>query len=122
MLNKVFLIGRLVRNNELRATQNGTPVLNNVIAFDIFENSEKKSCYFKIVAFGKIAEHIAKYTDKGTLIEIEGRLSQRNYMKGDEKQIITEITLTDCTFLDSSKNAKKIESSQEELEMEDLPF
>lgn len=78
-LNKVFLIGNLTRDPELRYTQSGTPVCDFGIAVNRFfttSEGEKRQdvCFVEITVWGRTAETCGEYLSKGRLVFIEGRL------------------------------------------------
>ena len=77
-VNKVFLIGNLTRDPELRYTPNGSAVCEFGIAINrVFtSNNERKeeTCFVDVNAWGRQAETCAKYLKKGAPVCIEGRL------------------------------------------------
>ena len=80
--NKVILIGRSVRDPELRYTPNGTAVtsftLANNSSYGSGDNKKESVSYFDCVAWSKAAEIITEYLKKGKQILITGRLNQRH--------------------------------------------
>lgn len=79
--NKVILMGNLTRDPELRQTQSGTSVCRFSIAVNRSYSaqdgsSRDETCFVEIDCFGKTAENIAKYFNKGKPILVEGRLRQ----------------------------------------------
>jgi len=80
MLNKVFLIGRLTRDPEIRFLPSGTQITTFSIAYNrsykVNEEWKEETHYFDIEAFGQLAERVGKQLTKGTLILVEGRLRQ----------------------------------------------
>ena len=77
MLNKVFIMGRLTRDPELRRTQNGTPVTSFSLAVDRdfkSQGGEKETDFIDVVAWRSTAEFVAKYFTKGRMAVVEGRL------------------------------------------------
>lgn len=80
-MNKVFLIGRLVAEPEVRYTQNGTPVANFRIAVSRIRKQEggPDVDYFPIVAWGRLAEIVRDYCGKGRQVAIIGRLQNRSW-------------------------------------------
>jgi single-strand DNA-binding protein len=97
-LNKVMLIGRLVRDPELRYTPNGSSVASFSIANNrtYVTGGEKKEMvsFFNCVAWGKTAEFISQYCKKGNRVGIEGRLQQRSWedQQGNKRSVV-EITV-----------------------------
>jgi single-strand DNA-binding protein len=111
-LNKAMLIGRLTKDPEMRYTPNGTAVTNFSIATNRWSSSgpdgERKEFtdYHNIVAYpiGKrnLAEIVAQYTRKGSLVYIEGRIQTRSWEGQDgQKRRVTEIIANDVQFMDS---------------------
>jgi single-strand DNA-binding protein len=78
MLNKVFLIGRLTRDPEIRFLPSGTQVTTFSIAYNrnykVNDEWKEEPHYFDIEAFGQLAERLGKQLSKGVQILIEGRL------------------------------------------------
>lgn len=103
-LNKVFLIGRLAKDPELKKTPNG----NSVVSFGIATNNvytdkagvkQETTEWHNIVAWGKLAETIASYMRKGSEIFIEGRITTRSYEdKNKQKRFVTEIVADRAQF------------------------
>ena len=80
MLNKIFIMGRLTRDPELRRTQSGTPVTSFSLAVDRdfkSQSGEKETDFIDVVAWRSTAEFVAKYFTKGRMAVVEGRLQMR---------------------------------------------
>lgn len=109
MLNKVFLQGRLVADPELRQTQSQIPVCNFSIAVEQIVGGEKKTDFFKVVAWKKCAEFVQKYFCKGKPILVEGYLSVSEYTdKSGNPRRSVELTAEKIYFVgDSSASAKE---------------
>lgn len=102
-MNKIFLIGRLTRDPELRYTPGGTAVCEFRLAVDRkFKNQkgEKEADFINIVVWNKVAENCAKYLTKGRQTAVEGRLQIRNY-EGDDgiRRQATEVVADNVEFL-----------------------
>ena len=78
-LNSVTLIGRLVKDPELKQTQNGTVICNFSIAVGEKFSGQEHVNYFDIVTFGNNAQNIAKYCTKGTQVCVNGSLKQERW-------------------------------------------
>src|SRR3972149_1097601 len=83
-LNKVFLIGNLTRDPEMRYLPNGTAVATFTVAsnraFTLPSGEKKKdTCYVKVVVWKKLAEIVNQYLAKGRLVFVEGRLQSRSW-------------------------------------------
>lgn len=93
-MNKWVGIGRLVADSELRFTQGkGTPVSTFKLAIDDGYGENKKTDFIPVVLWGKSAENLADYLNKGTLVAVSGKVSTRSYdAKDGNKKYVTEIT------------------------------
>ena len=107
MTNNVVLIGRLVRNIDLKQTNSGKAATNFTLAVNKTYKNEQgvsEADFINCAAFGKQAENMARYLGKGSLIAVEGRISTRSYQAKDGKTVyITEIIASSITFLESKK-------------------
>lgn len=95
-LNKVFLIGNLTRDPEMRALPSGANVATFGIATNRIFNrggkQEKLAEFHNIVAFGRLAEISSQYLTRGKMVFIEGRLQTRNWeAKDGTKRNRTEV-------------------------------
>ncbi|MCU0848338.1 MAG: single-stranded DNA-binding protein [Spirochaetes bacterium] len=134
-LNKVILIGRMVRDPELRYTQNGSAVSSFSLANNrtYTASGEKKEIvsFFDCVAWGKTGEVIVQYCKKGHRIGIEGRLQSRNWedQNGNKRKTV-EIVIDNFQFLtpkDSHGESVEVPHPTQEPESnpysdEDIPF
>lgn len=106
MFNNVMLIGRITKNIELRYTQSNRACANFSIAVNRpYKNGEERQADFiNIVAWGNLAENLNKYTSKGSLVGVEGRLQTRTYEATDgKKRTITEVLASNIQFLDKKE-------------------
>ena len=92
-MNKWIGIGRLVADAELKFTQGkGTPVSTFKLAIDDGYGENKKTDFIPVVLWGKSAENLADYLNKGTLVAVSGKVSTRSYDAQDgTKRYVTEI-------------------------------
>ena len=108
MLNKVFVMGRLTRDPELRRTQSGTAVASFSLAVDRdykSQSGEKETDFFDVVAWRTTAEFVAKYFTKGRMAVVEGRLQVRQWQDKDgNNRRSTEIIAENIYFGDSKKD------------------
>lgn len=104
-MNKVFLIGRLTRDPELRYTSSNIAVATFSIAVDRnFSNAagEREADFINIVVWRKQAENVKNYMHKGSQIAIDGRIQTRSYDDTDgKKRYVTEVVADNVQFLDS---------------------
>lgn len=129
-INKVILVGT-VGNKDIRYSADGNPIANLSLATseswkDKSGEKVEKTEWHKIVAFGKLAEIVEKYVDKGSKLYVEGKLQTRSYEQEGVKKYTTEIVINEIQMLDS-KPVQKSEASTKnehkaELDLEDIPF
>ena len=104
-LNKVLLIGNLGKDPELRYTPDGLAILKFSIATseyfnDKSGNKSEKTTWHNIVLFGKMAQNLANYLNKGKQVFVEGRINNRSYDDKDgNKKYISEIIATNIVLL-----------------------
>lgn len=105
-MNKVFLIGRLTKDVELRVTQTGKPVASFSIAVDK-RNRNDGADFFECVAWNGTAEAMERYVHKGSKVSIVGRLQTRNFTNRDGVKVyVTEVVAEEVEFLDPRKAAE----------------
>lgn len=104
-INRVYLIGRLTRDPELRYTQGGTSIANFSVAnnrtYTVQNERKEQVSYFNCVAWGKPGEVIAQYVKKGQRIALEGRLQQRSWQdQSGQKRNTIEVVVENFQFID----------------------
>lgn len=118
MYNKVFLIGRLVRDPESRTTASGISVTRFTIAVDRVrarEGVEQVTDFLRIVTWRRLAEICAQYLNKGRLVAVEGRLQVDSYEKDGERRYSTEIVADNMQILDRNRDGEHVGSPAEEM-------
>lgn len=80
-MNKIILIGRWTEQPELRYTPNGTAVMKCTIAVkrDRKVEGQPEADFITIIAWQKLAEAVAKHTDKGFQVAVTGKFQIRSY-------------------------------------------
>lgn len=145
-LNKVFLIGNLTRDPELKALPSGNKVASLGLATnrtykDKDGNRQETTEYHNIVVFGRTAETVSQYMKKGSQIYLEGRLQTRSWDgKDGEKKYRTEVVADTIQFgnrptgsgsptktgdkdaVPSGGPSETIEYPSEEINPDDIPF
>lgn len=138
-LNKVFVLGNLTADPEIKTLPSGQSVANFRIATNrVFYNKEKEKQeqveFHNIVAFGRTAEIIQQYLQKGSMLLIEGRIQTRSWedSTGTKKyrtEIITERMQmgprrTQPTVFNNKEEApaKKEKEEKEEDIKEEIPI
>ncbi|OGN87399.1 MAG: hypothetical protein A2X23_03475 [Chloroflexi bacterium GWC2_73_18] len=105
-LNKCMIIGNLGRDPEMRYTPSGQPVTQFTVAVNRnYKNQagewQEETEWFRIVAWGPLAERTAEYLRKGRKVYVEGRLQTRQWEGQDgQKRYTTELIANTVTSLD----------------------
>lgn len=110
MLNKIILIGRLVRDPDLKYTGQGTPVCNFTLAVERSysnKDGDRDVDFIDIVTWRNQAETCAKHLGKGRLVAVDGSLQIRKNKKGDRTYINPEVQARDVRFLDWPNDSKE---------------
>ncbi|WP_409346794.1 single-stranded DNA-binding protein [Paenibacillus sp. MBLB4367] len=117
MLNRVILIGRLVRDPELRYTPGGIATCTFTLAVDrpyTSDDRDKQADFIPIVVWRQQAEHCANYLRKGRLAAVEGRMQVRNYdHKKGHKVYVTEVIADNVRFLESAGSGQQREPQEQ---------
>jgi len=120
-MNKVILIGRLTKDPELRHTQSENAVAAFTLAVDRAYGKDAGADFIPCVAWKQAAETITRYTRKGNLLAVVGRMQFRKYNKKDGTEVkVCEVIVDDFQFLGSNdKNQAPVDVYPDD---EDLPF
>lgn len=109
MLNVVAIMGRLAADPQLKTTTSGKSVASFRIANDSgYKNADGSSQtnWLDVVAWGKTAEFVCKYFQKGSLIALDGRLQSRTYQdKNGQNRTAVEIVAQNANFAGSKESA-----------------
>ena len=106
MLNKIFLMGRLTRDPELRRTKSGTAVTSFSLAVDRDfkgQSGEKETDFIDCVAWRNTAEFVSSYFTKGRMAVVEGRLQVRDCTDRDGNKRRTAEVIADNVYFGDSK-------------------
>lgn len=113
MLNQLVVVGRLVKDPELRKTENGKNVTNITLAVPrSYKNSngEYETDYIDCVLWSNVAETTTEYCHKGDLLGIKGRVQSRMVQTEEEKlRHLTEVVGERVTFLSSAHKPQTVE-------------
>ena len=114
MLNHVSIMGRLARDPELRTTTSGKSVVSFTIATDRNRkdaNGQNQTDWIQMTAWGKTAEFICKYFQKGSMIAIDGRLQSKTYQdKNGNNRTDMEVVVEEVNFV-GAKSASNADSN-----------
>lgn len=137
MLNVIVVMGRLVRDPELRRTNSGTAVTSFTLAVDRDfkgQDGERETDFIDVVAWKATAEMAAKFFTKGRMAAVKGRLQLRDWTdKNGVKRRTAEIIADTVFFADRRPDASArggvdvpgdfVELDEDEAEADgDLPF
>lgn len=117
-LNKVFLIGNLTRDPELRYVPSGTAVASFGLATNrTYKTSsgetKKDTCFVKVVAWGRTAEVCGEYLSKGSPVFVEGRLQYRAWdSPNGEKRNTLEVQAERIQFIGRTEKAGGAQAGQ----------
>ena len=136
MINRLVLVGRLTRDPELRKTNSGNSVCSFSVAVDNRQKNPdgtRSASFIPCVAFSQSADSMSKFTRKGSLVGIEGRLNQRSYQRQDgTKASVLEVLCDSVQFLepkaaiavengDTPNDVSQVENEGKNLDSLDLP-
>lgn len=115
-MNKVFLIGRLTRDPELRYTGNNTAVASFSLAVNrnfTNQSGEREADFINIVVWRKQAENVKNYLSQGSQVAIDGRIQTRSYDDNNgQKRYITEVIADNVEFLGTKGSNSMTQSNQ----------
>lgn len=108
-MNKVFLLGRLGKDPELRKTGNGNSVCSFSLATskkwkDKDGTKQEKTEWHRVVVWGPSADNCSKYLSKGSQVLVDGEIRYSDYDDKDGvKKYVTDINANHVQFLDTKK-------------------
>lgn len=141
MINNVTLVGRLVRDPELRYTPSNQAVATFSLAVNRnfkSQNGEREADFINCVIWRQQAENLANWAKKGALIGITGRIQTRNYENQQGQRVyVTEVVAENFQLLESQKERgnqpqvnsqpnfgrnEQMQSNPMDISDDDLPF
>jgi single-strand DNA-binding protein len=123
-LNQVSIIGRAVKDVELRTTHNG----KNIATISVASNAQgERTNFFDVIVFDKLAEIASKYVKKGKQIAVSGNLQQRSWEdKSGNKRYTVEIIGRTMQLLgknESQSNDVVLEDIDDKpIDLSQIPF
>lgn len=131
-MNVVVLSGRLTKDPEVRATASGTTVTNFSIAVDrrFKREGQPEVDFFNCTAFGKTADAIGKFFNKGRMIVISGSLQNDSYTNKEGRKVTaTSVLIEGFSFVDRTEKPEKPAEPQgpwmdipDDVDDAELPF
>ena len=104
MINRVVLVGRITRDPELKRTTSGSSLATFTVAVDNRQKNPdgtRSTTFVSCVCFQQTADNMVKFTRKGSLVGVEGRLNQRNFQRQDgSKGSVIEVICDSVQFLE----------------------
>ena len=141
MINNTVLVGRMVRDAELKYTPNNQAVATFTLAVNRnfkSQNGEREADFINCVIWRQQAENLANWAKKGALIGITGRIRTRNYENQQGQRVyVTEVVAENFQLLESQKERgnqtqansqpdfgrnEQIQSNPMDITSDDLPF
>lgn len=128
-MNKITIIGNLVKSPELRSTTAGVPVCGFTVAVNrrkTEKNPEPGADFFNVSAWRGLGENCAKFLEKGRKVCVVGSVSIRTWEKDGKHGASLEVTAEDVEFLSSNSAANNppvdAESGMQVVDADGLPF
>ena len=130
MINNVVLVGRMTRDAELRYTPSNVAVATFTLAVNRTfksQNGEREADFITVVVWGRLAETLASYASKGSLISLDGELRTRKYDKDGQTHYVTEVLCSSFQLLESRAQRAVRENNPDNdladlILEEELPF
>ena len=114
-MNKVFLIGRLTKDPELRYTGSNTAVASFTVAVNrnfSNQNGEREADFIPVVVWRKQAENVKNYLSQGSQVAIDGRIQTRSYDdQNGQKRYVTEVVADNVEFMGSKASSEESNSN-----------
>lgn len=110
MLNQVVLVGRIVRDPEIKKLENGKKVSNITLAVPrSYKNSEGEYAtdFINVTLWNSVAENTAEYCQIGDMVGVKGKLETNTYEKDNQRHTSLGVIAERVTFLAQSKENKE---------------
>ena len=119
MYNKVILIGRLTATPEMVKTASDRSFTRVTVAVNRrykTQNGEREADFITVVVWGRLAETLASYASKGSLISLDGEIRTRKYDKDGQTHYVTEVLCSSFQLLESRAQPHSSPSRYHRLE------
>ena len=124
--NKTLLVGRISSDIKSKDSKKGTPVASFSVATNEIYLNEKtpRPSFHRIIAFGKKANLVVEYGEKGRLICVEGKLHTRSWKdEGGQAHTVVEVAAEQIIFLTAKEKKEEPQEKDPDLvEEEGEPF
>ena len=102
-MNRLFIIGNLTKDPELRATPGGAKVCNFSVAVNKGSGDNRTTEYFRVAAWNQLGENCQKYLSKGKKVAVMGEVSVSAYTSNQGQSVgQLEVTARDVEFLSAA--------------------
>ena len=107
MINRVVLVGRLAKDAEIRKTGSGITMATFTVACDRMKkkDEEKQADFIRCIAWRQSAEYMEKYSAKGMVVAVDGRLQTGSYEKNGQTHYTTDVVCDNVRIVESKKQA-----------------
>ncbi len=123
-MNKIILLGRLVKEAELKSTQSGKNVAIFTLAVDrpfTGQDGKREADFVNCQLWGKSAEVLARTVSKGQRVLVDGRLQIRSYTAKDgSKRYATEVVCNSFEYIERKADGDKLNTNSQELGFENM--
>lgn len=123
-MNRILLVGNLVKDVELINTESGKSLVKNSIAVRRNyknQNGEYESDFINIIAFGKTADFMANYFQKGSKVGIDGKIQTGSYTnKEGQKVYTTDVVVENIEFMESKKKDGQASTDEKPVEVKQV--
>lgn len=110
-MNKLFIIGNITRDPELRTTTDGKTVCTFDVAVNRKRGQQQETDYFHVSAWNALGENCGKYLAKGKKVGVVGRISLRTYTtQQGEFRATLDVTADEVEFLTSSNGYTQVDT------------
>ncbi|MCT6891634.1 MAG: single-stranded DNA-binding protein, partial [Lactobacillus sp.] len=110
MINNVTLVGRLTADANIKKIKDDNSVATFTLAVDrsyTNANGQRETDFIHCVIWRKSADNFAKFTSKGKLVGVEGRIQTRNYENENHQRVyVTEVLVKDFSLLEKKETAQ----------------
>jgi single-strand DNA-binding protein len=120
-MNKVILIGRIVKDPESRTTNTGKKIAKFSLAVNDVRNS-KQTYFFNCTAWDMQADYASKYLKKASFIAVDGRLTTSTFVnKEGRNQTVTDITVDSIKSLSTRETLDSVNDYSKEAQDDEIP-
>ena len=115
MMNRIVMVGRMTRDPELRRTGSGAAVTSFTLALNRNYSSAdgQQTDFIPCVVWNKVAENVARYCSKGSLVGVDGKLRSRTYDNAQGQHVfVVEVQCDSVQFLETKAQRERNASMQ----------